>query len=183
MENTLLRWVLVGCCGIGLLACGSCANQAGDGGGRATIKVTSTAFGEGAAIPQKYTQDGQNISPPLAWTGVPKEAKALALILRDPDAPSADFVHWIAFNLPPDTTGLPENAKVLPAPGAEGTNDAGKLGYVGPAPPSGTHHYYFTVYALDQMLDLQTGADKRQVRDEMSGHIIAQGALMGTYRR
>ena len=178
----LLRWVLVGCCAVALLACCSCANRAG-GGGQPAITVTSPAFQEGGAIPKKYTQDGENVSPPLAWSGVPAEAKALALIVRDPDAPGSDFVHWIVYNLPPTTTELPEAAPVLPAPGAEGTNDAGKLGYVGPAPPSGTHRYYFTVYALDGQLDLQTGADKRQVRDEMSGHILAEGALMGTYRR
>ncbi len=149
-------------------------------------KVTSTAFTEGTMIPAKYTCDGANISPPLAWSGSPATAKSFALICDDPDAPAGTWAHWVVFNLPASVTSLDENVpadKTLPNGARQGTNDFRKLGYGGPAPPSGTHRYYFKLYALDTILDLAAGATKPQLLRAMEGHILAQGQLMGTYKR
>ncbi|MEW6354830.1 MAG: YbhB/YbcL family Raf kinase inhibitor-like protein [Planctomycetota bacterium] len=150
------------------------------------IKITSTAFEEGGMIPKKYTCDGSDVSPPLAWTGAPEGTKSIALISDDPDAPVGTWVHWVIFNIPPKTTGLPEN--VPPGPelssGArQGETDFGRIEYGGPCPPSGTHRYYFRIYALDAMLDLESGATKAQLLAAMKGHVLAQGELMGKYRR
>ncbi len=150
------------------------------------LTVTSPAFQEGAMIPRKYTCDGDNVSPPLQWGAVPPEAKSLALISDDPDAPVGIWVHWVLFNLPPAETGLPENVppdRALKNGAAQGTNDFRKPGYGGPCPPGGTHRYYFKVYALDTALDLKPGATKAQVEKAMQGHILAQGQLMGKYKR
>ncbi|HXK94902.1 MAG TPA: YbhB/YbcL family Raf kinase inhibitor-like protein [bacterium] len=151
-----------------------------------TISVTSSAFQEGAMIPKKYTCDGENVSLPLQWGPVPPETKSLVLISDDPDAPAGTWVHWVLFNLPPTETGLPEHVppgKTLNNGAAQGTNDFRKLGYGGPCPPGGTHRYYFKLYALDTKLDLQPGATKPQVEKAMRGHILAQGQLMGKYKR
>jgi len=151
------------------------------------IEVTSPAFGEGEMIPAEYTADGRNISPLIEWTAGPEGTKSIALINDDPDAPMGTWVHWVVYNIPADVTSLEEN--VLPeetlANGAQqGTTDFGRIGYGGPAPPSGTHRYFFKVYALDTMLeDLPTGATKSQVEAAMQGHILAEGQLMGKYSR
>lgn len=150
------------------------------------INVTSPAFAEGEMIPAEYTADGRNISPPLEWSPVPEGTKSIALINDDPDAPMGTWVHWVVYNIPPDVTSLAEN--VLPsetlAHGAmHGTTDFGRIGYGGPAPPSGTHRYFFKVYALDTMLDLPAGATKSQVEQAMNGHVLAEGRLMGKYKR
>src|SRR2546423_4078027 len=150
------------------------------------IKLTSTAFKEGEAIPRQYTCDGINISPPLEWTGVPKSAKTIALIADDPDAPSGTFVHWVLYNLPAANIGLVENlppTEDLKAGGFQGKNDFGKVGYGGPCPPSGTHRYFFKIYALDAELPLKVGATKAEVENAMQAHIIARGQLMGTFSR
>ena len=156
-------------------------------GGRAmNIEVKSTAFQDGAMIPKKYTCDGQDISPPLSWSGVPAEAKSIALIMDDPDAPRGTWVHWVLFNIPPDTKGLSENMPrppALPDGSKHGNNSWPKLGYGGPCPPSGIHRYYFKVYALDTVLNLQAGITKAQLLKAMEGHIIAEGQLMGRYTR
>ncbi len=145
------------------------------------ITTTSTAFTEGGTIPQLYSCDGQNISPPLAWTGVPTPTASLALIMDDPDAPSGIFVHWVLFNLPANSSGLEQGKN---GGGIEGTNDFRKLGYGGPCPPRGSNHrYFFKVYALDTRLDLKAGATKSQVENAMKGHILAQGQLVGRYGR
>jgi Raf kinase inhibitor-like YbhB/YbcL family protein len=150
------------------------------------IKVTSSAFGEGGMIPAEYTADGRNISPPLAWTGGPEGTKSFALINDDPDAPMGTWVHWVLYNIGPDVTSLNENVlpeETLPNGAIQGTTDFGRIGYGGPAPPSGTHRYYFKVYALDTILDLPTGATKRQVEAAIDGHVLAEGQLMGKYSR
>ena len=155
-------------------------------GKKMDIEVTSPAFAEGELMPATYTADGEDISPPLEWTGVPEGAKSIALINDDPDAPVGTWVHWVLYNIPPDVTSLEENMppdETLANGARQGTTDFGRIGYGGPAPPSGTHRYFFKVYALDTMLDLPTGATKRQVGDAMQGHVLAEGQLMGKYSR
>jgi len=150
------------------------------------INVTSTAFKEGQPIPKQYTCDGINISPPLEWSGVPKNAKTIAIICDDPDAPAGTWVHWVLYNLPADKIGLIENTpatETLSGGGMQGTNDFKKIGYGGPCPPSGTHRYFFKVYALESELSLKPGATKADVEKGMEGHIVSQGQLMGTYKR
>ena len=153
---------------------------------KAEIKLTSAAFNEGQPIPRAYTCDGVNISPPLEWSSVPKTARTIAIVCDDPDAPGGTWVHWVLYNLPADNIGLVENLPAtdnLKAGGFQGTNDFGKIGYGGPCPPSGTHRYFFHVYALDSELPLKAGATKAELTKAMAGHIVIQGQLMGTYRR
>lgn len=145
-----------------------------------TMQITSSAFQPNSAIPSKYTCDGANISPQLTIKDIPAAAKSLALIMDDPDAPRGTFVHWVVWNLPPDTKELAEGATVT-AP--QGTTDFGKKGYGGPCPPSGTHRYFFKFYALDTLLDLAPGASKQDLEKAMQGHTLTQGTLMGTYLR
>jgi Raf kinase inhibitor-like YbhB/YbcL family protein len=156
------------------------------GGQAMKMEVKSTAFQEGAMIPKLYTCDGQDISPPLSWSGVPAEAKSIALIMDDPDAPRGTWVHWTLFNIPPETKSLAQNIPRTPSltNGAKhGNNSWPKLGYGGPCPPGGTHRYYFKVYALDIVLTLKTGITKAQLLKAMEGHILAEGQLMGRYTR
>lgn len=151
-----------------------------------SIQITSSAFTEGSPIPRKYTCEGEDESPPLAWSTAPAGAKSLALIADDPDAPMGTWVHWVIFNLPPTLTGLPEGIAKNPSVegGLQGNNDFRKTGYGGPCPPRGKpHRYFFKLYALDTMLPLQAGATKAEVEKAMRGHILAQGQLMGTYSR
>jgi len=150
------------------------------------IKITSPAFENGGLIPPKYTCDGADISPPLKWDAVPQGTKSIALICDDPDAPIGTFVHWVLFNLPPEAKELVENIPAnndLPNGAKQGTNDFGKIGYRGPCPPSGTHRYFFKLYALDTQTDLTPGARKPELLKAMEGHILAQGQLMGKYKR
>ncbi len=150
------------------------------------IKITSPAFEEGGMIPKKYTCDGEDVSPPLVWTSVPIGTKSFALICDDPDAPMGTWVHWVLFNLPADTKELSENIppqKILENGAKQGTNDFRKIGYGGPCPPSGTHRYYFKLYALDTEIDLEAGITKAQLLKAMEGHILAEGQLMGKYKR
>ena len=150
------------------------------------LKLTSTAFNDGEMIPGKYTCDGANISPPLSWSGVPANAKTMALVCDDPDAPGKTWVHWVAYDLPTSTDSLPENVskdEKLPGGSKQGTNDFKKIGYGGPCPPSGTHRYYFKVYALDAETSLSAGATKDQLLKAIDGHIVAQGQLTGKYKR
>lgn len=156
-----------------------------------TMVVKSTAFSPGQPIPKKYSKEGADVSPPLSWSGVPKDAKELALICDDPDAPTPEpWVHWVIYKIPVATTQLPENltkdSKLsTPAGAMQGINSWGQPGYGGPMPPPGhgVHHYYFKLYALDTLLNVQPGLDKEGLLEAMSGHILAQGQLMGTYRR
>ncbi|UJS17345.1 MAG: YbhB/YbcL family Raf kinase inhibitor-like protein [Candidatus Jettenia sp.] len=150
------------------------------------IEIKSPAFEEGGMIPQKYTCDGEDISPPLSWNSVPNGTKSLALICDDPDAPMGTWVHWVLFNLPANIQGLPENRphqKTFENGAKQGITDFKKIGYGGPCPPSGTHRYYFKLYALDTEINLDAGITKQQLLKAMEGHIIAEGQLMGKYKR
>ncbi|MHC4184609.1 MAG: YbhB/YbcL family Raf kinase inhibitor-like protein [Planctomycetota bacterium] len=150
------------------------------------IKVTSSAFEEGALIPSRYTCDGADVSPPLQWESVPEGTNSVALISDDPDAPMGTWVHWVLFDLPPETRQLAENMptdKTLPSGARQGTNDFRKIGYGGPCPPDGTHRYFFKIYALDSVIDLTPGATKQELLKAMQGHILGQGQLMGKYKR
>jgi Raf kinase inhibitor-like YbhB/YbcL family protein len=150
------------------------------------MKLTSPAFTEGGMIPAQYTCNGADISPPLAWEEVPEDAKSLALIVDDPDAPVGTWVHWVLYNLPASTRELKENitkTKILPDGAMQGTNDFRKIGYNGPCPPGGTHRYFFKLYALDEMVDLNPGARKKDLVDAMKGHILAECQLMGKFSR
>jgi Raf kinase inhibitor-like YbhB/YbcL family protein len=152
----------------------------------ATIKIGSPAFQEGGMIPERYSCYGDNISPPLSWEGVPEGTKSMALIVDDPDAPGGTFVHWVLYDLPADLEGLPENlpsGKGLPIGGEEGINSTNQTGYTGPCPPSGTHRYFFKVYALDEKLKLPAGETKDRLLDAMEGHLLGQGRLMARYKR
>jgi Raf kinase inhibitor-like YbhB/YbcL family protein len=145
------------------------------------LQVSSPVFKEGGMIARKYTCDAENVSPPLAWSGVPPGTQSLALIADDPDAPAGTWVHWVLYDIPADTTSLAEGTK---GTGVEGVNDFRKTGYGGPCPPRGsTHRYYFKVYALDTQLGLKPGASKRDVERLMQGHVLGQGVLMGKYGR
>ncbi len=162
------------------------ANRKTDGGKKMEIKVTSSAFEDGGLIPAEYTCDGSDISPPLQWDGVSQEANSIALICDDPDAPMGTFVHWVIFGLPADTKELAKNIppdKTLPNGAKQGTTDFGRIGYGGPCPPSGTHRYFFKIYALDTRIDLVSVVDKPALLEAMEGHIIAQGQIVGKYKR
>jgi len=150
------------------------------------IKLKSSAFEEGGMIPKKYSCDGPNVSPPLEWESGPSGCKAFALICDDPDAPMGTWVHWVVYNISARVNRLAEGisaSKVLDDGTLQGTNDFRKIGYGGPCPPGGTHRYYFKIYALDAPLKLDSGATKSQLLRAMEGHILAQGQLMGKYRR
>jgi Raf kinase inhibitor-like YbhB/YbcL family protein len=151
------------------------------------LSITSTAFAEGQPIPQKYTCQGSDISPPLIWTNVPPNTKSFALIADDPDAPMGTWVHWVLYDLPAGTNALREDVaktQYIAGNARQGINDFRRLGYGGPCPPPGNpHRYYFKIYALDRMLALQPGATKPDVENAMKGHILAEGQLMGTYQR
>jgi len=150
------------------------------------FKIFSSAFKEGELIPSKYTCDGINISPPLNWNNPPKGTKTFALINDDPDAPIGDWVHWIVHNIPADVLELKEEAsskKTLPKGAVEGLNDFRKYNYGGPCPPSGTHRYFFKLYALDSSLLLKEGVTKKQLLEAMKGHILAEATLIGKYKR
>jgi Raf kinase inhibitor-like YbhB/YbcL family protein len=148
--------------------------------GGAKMKITSSAFQQGGNITSKFTCDGANTSPPLQIADVPSGAKSLVLIVDDPDAPSGLFTHWAVWNISPQTNTIAEGSTPK---GVQGTNDFGKSGYGGPCPPSGTHRYYFKIFALDRELDLPSGAKRSQVDAAMKGHLVAQGELMGRYSR
>ena len=150
------------------------------------IKITSSAFEDGGLIPAKYTCDGEDISPPLQWEAVPDGTASIAVICDDPDAPMGTWVHWVIFGLPADTKELAENFpddETLPDGTRQGITDFGSTGYGGPCPPSGTHRYFFKIYALDKKIELATIADKAKLLEAMEGHIIGQGQLVGKYKR
>lgn len=156
------------------------------GGGKMSIAVKSSAFEEGGMIPRKYTCDGPDLSPPLSWSGIPEGAKSIALICDDPDAPMGTWVHWVAYNLPAESKGLPEGVAIqekIAGGGAQGINDFRRIGYGGPCPPGGTHRYFFKLYALDAKLDLSGKVTKAQLLKAMEGHVLAEGQLMGKYSR
>jgi Raf kinase inhibitor-like YbhB/YbcL family protein len=151
------------------------------GGGEGKMKITSSAFQEGGTIPEKFSKNGQNVSPELRIEGVPTDAKALAIIVDDPDAPTGLFTHWLVWNIDPKTNHIAEGN--APNGAVQGKNDFGDIGYGGPQPPSGTHRYYFKVFALNGPLDLKAGAKRKELDAAMKGHVIAQGQLMGKYSK
>jgi len=143
------------------------------------LSVNSSAFENNKLIPAKYTCDGDDVNPPLTIEGVPEGTKTIALIVDDPDAPMGTWDHWIVWNIPATTSKIEENA----VSGTEGMNDFRRRSYGGPCPPSGTHRYFFKVYALDVKLDLSPTSRKRDVEKAMQGHVLAKGELVGLYRR
>ncbi|MHC4985261.1 MAG: YbhB/YbcL family Raf kinase inhibitor-like protein [Planctomycetota bacterium] len=156
------------------------------------MTITSTAFENGQPIPTKYTGEGDDVSPPLAWSGLPDGAQQLALICDDPDAPTDQpWVHWVIYGLPPTTTALPEGVPptetVEDPPATQGVNGwpGDVIGYKGPMPPPGhgVHHYHFKLYALDAALELEAGLTKAELLEAMDGHVLATGELIGTYER
>ena len=150
-----------------------------------TIQVLSKAFSNGGAIPARFTCDGPNLSPDLAWSNVPPGTKSLVVICDDPDAPVGTWVHWVLFDLPASEKGLAEGLQTAaPSPARHGLNSWSHIGYGGPCPPLGkSHRYFFKIYALDAPLGLPAGATKAQVLEAMKGHVLAQGEIMGTYQR
>ncbi|MEM3004772.1 MAG: YbhB/YbcL family Raf kinase inhibitor-like protein [Candidatus Bathyarchaeia archaeon] len=142
------------------------------------LKITSSAFKSNGPIPKKYTCDGIDVNPPLSIEGLPKQTVSLVLIVDDPDAPRGTWVHWVVWNIPPLRV-IQEDS----VPGTEGVNDFQRHSYGGPCPPSGTHRYFFKVYALDTKLQLDQNAGKKDVEKAMEGHILAMGELVGLYRR
>jgi Raf kinase inhibitor-like YbhB/YbcL family protein len=154
--------------------------------GAVPFALESSAFAHEQAMPQKYSCDGQDVSPPLSWDEPPAGTQSLVLIMDDPDAPVGTWVHWVLYDLPATASSLPEAIASNAEPsggGVHGKNSWGNLGYGGPCPPSGTHRYFFKLYALDTMLDLDSGAPKDRVLETMEGHILGQAELMGTYSR
>ena len=146
-----------------------------------SLDLKSDAFLNGQSIPAKYSCIGKNISPALTWSNPPAGTQSFALIVDDPDAPAGTWVHWVLFNIPSTTTSLEESADMSAV--TVGKNSSGNMRYDGPCPPSGTHRYYFKLYALDSILDLSPGASKEQLLTAMKGHILAQGELMGTFSK
>lgn len=143
------------------------------------MRLTSAAFEHEGDIPERYTCDGDDVSPALSVHDIPEGAISLALVMDDPDAPVGTWDHWVAYDIPLEGQ-IPENVASL---GTPGKNSWGRTGYGGPCPPSGTHRYYFAVYALDAPLGLESGADKATVLDALSGHVLAEASLMGHYSR
>jgi Raf kinase inhibitor-like YbhB/YbcL family protein len=154
------------------------------------MRLSSAAFADGQKIPRQHTcESPREVSPPLAWDGVPAGARALALIVDDPDAPDpkapkTTWVHWVLYDLPPDVPGLPEAVRELPAGTRQGLNDWKRPGYGGPCPPIGRHRYFFKLYALDRPLgDLGARAGKAEVVAAMAGHVLDEAELVGTYQK
>lgn len=145
------------------------------------MKLASSAFEHQQQIPDKYTCKGANVNPPLQFLEVPEQAKSLVLILDDPDAPVGLWVHWVVFNMDPQTLGIEEDRK--PSHGIQGMTSFGNTHYGGPCPPSGTHRYFFKLYALDTLLNLTESADKEAVEKAMQGHILDQAELIGLYSK
>lgn len=182
------------CCGLLFLlapavSCGSSA--LGPAQGRATspsgFRMESAAFKEGAGIPVRFTCEGEDISPGLAWSGTPAATRSFVLIVEDPDAPGGVWTHWVVYNLPAQTKAMDENQPKeaqLPNGGLQGSSSFGRVGYGGPCPPPGpAHRYFFKLYALDTVLPLEPGAGKQQVIDAMKGHVLGQAQLMGRFKR
>ncbi len=143
------------------------------------LTLKSPEFQHNGPIPKKYSCDGQEVNPPITIEGTPKETKSLALVMDDPDAPSGTFDHWVVWNIPPLISKIAENS----VPGTEGLNSSHQTGFMGPCPPSGTHRYFFKVYALDVKLSLDDRSTKKDLEKAMAGHIVAKGELIGLYHR
>lgn len=172
--------------GLSLISCSSAGNRSQSQQEAKTMKLASSAFTNNGLIPAQYTCDGANISPPLNWDEVPPGTQSLVLIVDDPDAPEQTFVHWVVYDIPPTIRQLAEKNpadKTLTNGAVQGANDFGSFGYGGPCPPSGTHRYFFQIYALDKKLSLAAGASKSQIITAMAGHILAKAELIGRYKR
>ncbi len=150
--------------------------------GAGKVKISSPAFPEGGTIPEKFSKNGQNLSPPLRIQATPAQAKSLALIVDDPDAPTGLFTHWLVWNIDPKTNAIEEGS--VPKGGVQGKNDFNDVGYGGPQPPSGTHRYYFKIFALNTTLDLKPGAKRKELDAALSGgQVIAKGEMMAKYSK
>lgn len=172
-----IRWVML--C-VFILFLDACRSSVGDSHKEvADMRVSSAAFQEGGAIPEEFTCDGADVSPPLRIENAPTGTKSLALTVEDPDAPSGTFVHWVVWNLSSGTRDLPKGQ----AGGVAGRNDFGRKGYGGPCPPSGQHRYFFKAYAVDTMLALSSDSGKKELEKALKGHILAEARLMGIYQR
>ncbi len=145
-----------------------------------SLQLTSSAFSDNGAIPEEYSCEGQNISPPLSWSNAPSGTKSFALVAEDPDAPKGTVTHWMVLDIPASTTSLRAGG-ALPQGAMAMKNTKGKAGYMGPCPPSGTHHYVFTLYALDQ--STVKAANPTELYNAVQGHVLAQGKLTGTYQK
>ena len=145
------------------------------------LQLVSPAFKNNEFIPEKYTCDGKDINPPLLIENIPSGTKSMALIVDDPDAPEGTWVHWVVWNISPDTKEMKESS--VPGGAQQGVNDFRKHEYGGPCPPSGTHRYFFKLYALDTMLNLGSKAKKSDLEQAMKGHILEKTELIGRYRR
>jgi len=178
---TLAAWVVAW-----FLSSGLCSVFASP---KAAVKfeLQTTALQTGEDIPQRFTCDGADVSPPLRWTEPPAGTASFALIVDDPDAPAGTWVHWLVYDLPATSRALPEGvakSQKFPAGARQGSNDFEKIGYGGPCPPPGkAHRYFFKLYALDRRLDLKAGATKQELERAMKGHILTQAELMGRYHR
>ncbi len=155
-----------------------------------SLVLTSSAFSDGGSIPEEYTCEGEDLSPPLAWSGLPEDTRSLALIVDDPDAPDPaaprmTWVHWVLYNIPPTVTGLGRGADSgsLPADARSGTNDWGRTGYGGPCPPVGRHRYFHKLYALDMVLPDLGNPTKADLLEAMEGHVLESAELVGTYQK
>jgi Raf kinase inhibitor-like YbhB/YbcL family protein len=183
--------VFLACATVALIL--ACAAPQKEGKVEATDKtapdamvLVSAAFLAGESIPTRYSLYGENLSPDLTWDKVPEGTRSFALICRDPDAPSGTFYHWVLFNVPEEVRGLPEGIGrdvSLPTGGTQATNSFRQVGYDGPKPPTGTHRYYFDLYALDRMLELDQTATAGTLLEAMKGHVLGKASLMGKYRK
>ena len=189
MANVLRKVLLVCWASVLLVSCGLVSGESPEivvPPSAASLTIESTAFDANGMIPAQYTCDGTDVSPSLRWNAVPAEAQSLALIMDDPDAPRGTFVHWVVYDMPPDVDGLAEEVpddESLSVGGLQGRNGFRAIGYGGPCPPSGTHRYFFKLYALDTLLELPSGASKADVIKAMDGHVLAFGEVMGQYAR
>jgi Raf kinase inhibitor-like YbhB/YbcL family protein len=187
-----LGLVTVGVAAAGMLL--SCSTKTSARGGAGLGKGATMGFAlkspqwkQGDTIPQRFTCDGKDVSPPLQWDGAPTGTKSFSLVTEDPDAPGGTFFHWVLYSLPATAHELPENLpkqKELPDGARQGRNSFGGIGYGGPCPPPGpAHHYYFRLYAIDKKLDLAPGASHGDLERAMKGHVLAQAEFMGLYKR
>ena len=150
------------------------------------MKLNSSAFEEGGMIPSKYTCDGENISPPLSWSGEPENTKSFVITCDDPDAPSGNWIHWVIYDIPVNVLELKENVppqKILENSAKQGLSDFGKIGYGGPCPPGGTHRYIFKIYAINKMLELEAGLKKSEVLKAIDGNILAETQILSKYKK
>ncbi|GAB1640588.1 YbhB/YbcL family Raf kinase inhibitor-like protein [Krasilnikovia sp. MM14-A1259] len=181
LAGTRAGRMVAGCALAGMLAgCAGPGREPAEPGAPMSITVTSSAFADGGDIGRRHTCDGQDVSPPLAFAGLPSGVRELALLVEDPDAPHGTFVHWVAWGIAPARAGLAEGE----APAGSGTNGFGRTGYGGPCPPHGpAHRYVFTVYALSRPAGARAGATAADLRAAMDGAVLAQGTLTGRYAR